>query len=272
MNSDETSSPNDDRHPEGCITVERRGHVLLMGLDRMEKLNSFTPKMHGELQSAFVELDENPELRVGIVFGHGKHFTAGLDLPKFMAWLAEGRSPIDPDKVDPWSRGKRCSKPVITAVKGISYTAGLELMLAGDIVIAADDCRFSQMEPKRGIMATGGGVMRFIERGGWGNAMYHLLTCDEFGSAEALRIGLVQDVVPAGQELDRAIEVADQIAANAPLAVQATKANGLVFVQQGEQTAIVDMRARQTVLVETDDSRKGVRSFVERRPAAFTGQ
>jgi enoyl-CoA hydratase len=93
---------------------------------------------------------------------------------------------------------RRRSKPMVVAVQGITFTVGIELMLAADIVVAADDCRFSQLEVKRGIMATGGATLRMAERAGLGNALLHLLTGDEFGSAEALRLNFVQKVVPAG--------------------------------------------------------------------------
>jgi enoyl-CoA hydratase len=113
---------------------------------------------------------------------------------------------------------------MVVAVKGITYTLGIELMLAADIVVAADDCRFSQLEVKRGIMATGGATLRMAERAGLGNALLHLLTGDEFGSAEALRLNFVQKVVPAGtQELGRSDAHRQAIAAQAPLAVVATR-------------------------------------------------
>lgn len=95
--------------------------------------------------------------------------------------------------------GRTCRKPIVTAVQGITFTLGIELSIAGDIVVAADNVRFSQLEPKRGIHATGGATIRMVERCGWGNAMYHLLTSDEFDAEETYRIGLVQEVVPLGQ-------------------------------------------------------------------------
>ena len=139
-------------------------------------------------------------------------------------------------------------------------------------MVAADDCRFSQLEPARGIHATGGATFRFPERAGWGNAMYHLLTSDEFDAAEAYRIGLVQEVVPAGTQLDRAVELAERIATQAPLAVQATKASARRYLNEGVDACIASLGPVQARLLSTEDAHEGVQSFVERRLARFTGR
>lgn len=258
---------------EGSITVEVREHIMLIGIKRPEKYNSYTPHMAGELIEAFTRLDEDPNLRVGVVFGHGKHFTAGLDLPKWTEGMSSEARHSDGEKqVDPMALGRSCRKPIVTAVQGITFTFGIELALAGDIVIAADDCRFSQLEPARGIHATGGATFRITERAGWGNAMYHLLTADEFDANEAYRIGLVQEVVPVGSQLDRAIEIAERIASQAPLAVQATKASARRYVNEGAQACIAALGPVQAELIATEDAQEGVNSFIERREAVFTGK
>ncbi len=264
-----------ERDPDGQISVEQRGRILLMGLDRREKYNGLTPKMMRELGFAYTRLDEDPELWVGVLFGHGKHFTAGLDLPKWTEGMKDPNARRErdrSDRVDPMALARACRKPIVTAVHGITYTAGIEMMLASDIVVAADDCRFSQLEPKRGIHATGGATIRFVERGGWGNAMYHLLTCDEFGAEEARRIGLVQEIVPRGAELARALELAEQIAAMAPLAVQATKASSRRYLDHGFAATVAAFASDQAALAKTEDAREGVASFVERRDPKFTGR
>jgi len=260
-----------DRHPDGQITVEQRGHLYLMGLDRPEKLNGLTPKMFEEMTAAYNELENNDDLWVGVVFAHGKHFTAGLDLPKFVGAMQSGKSAANISGVDIYGLKNKCTKPIVTAVQGITFTAGIEMALATDIVIAADDCRFSQLEPKRGIMAAGGATVRFVQRAGWGNAMYHLLTSDEFNAEEAHRCGFVQEIVPAGQELDRAIKLAETIATMAPLAVRATKANSMLYIEEGETAAKAAFPATRKRLSGTDDFTEGVASFKEKRPPKFTG-
>jgi enoyl-CoA hydratase/carnithine racemase len=107
---------------------------------------------------------------------------------------------------------------------------------------------------------------------GWGDAMYHLLLCDEFGAERALKIGLVQEVVPAGRQVERAMEIAALIAANAPLGVQVTKEGALKYIEAGEQAAIDFLPAIRARVMQTDDAREGIQSFVERRAAVFRGR
>jgi len=260
---------------DGAISLERRGHILMIGLNRPEKYNGLTPKMFSDLRDAFTELDRDEDLRVGVFFAHGKHFTAGLELTKFSDGMKAGDNAGTGDsdeRIDPFSLGRRCRKPVVCAVQGITFTAGIEMMLGCDIAIAAEDTRFSQLEPRRGLMAAGGATFRFVERGGWGNAMLHLLTADEFTASEAHRIGLVQEVTETGKQVERALEIAERIAAMAPLAVQATKASALTYALEGERAAIAGLNKHQTRLANTEDFKEGVASFIERRDAKFTGR
>lgn len=259
---------------EGSISTEVRGHLFLIGLNRPDKYNGYTPTMARQLHEAFERLDAEDDLRVGVLFGHGDHFTAGLDLPKWTGRMSEGGDGGSggADRIDVMALGRSCRKPIVSAVHGITFTFGIELALAGDIVIAADDCRFSQLEPKRGIHATGGATIRFVERCGWGNAMLHLLTSDEFDAPEAHRIGLVQEVVPAGAQLDRALAIAEEIAACAPLAVQETKASSRRFLLEGFGAARDALAPTQKRLMASEDAKEGVQSFVERRAAKFTGR
>ena len=157
-------------------------------------------------------------------------------------------------------------------MKGITFTVGIELMLAGDITVAADNCRFSQLEVKRGIMATGGATLRMAERAGLGNALLYLLTGDDFNSADALRMNFVQKVVPAGEELDEAIRIAERIAEQAPLAVVATRLNTVKAAEQGTAAAVQEFISVQQRLSNSEDAAEGVRSFVEKRAAKFKGR
>lgn len=262
--------------PEGCISCEVRGHVLLIGINRPAKRNGWTPAMFQQLAEAYTRLDDDPALRVGVLHAFGSHFTAGLDLPVMAEFLRAGKKAIPPGLVEPHDYGlpgyRRRTKPMVVAVKGICFTVGIELMLGADIVVAADDCRFSQLEVQRCIMPTGGATLRMAERAGVGNAMLHLLTADEFGSAEAYRLNFVQKVVPAGQELAEAFAIAERIAAQAPQAVVATRLNVLKAIELGQAAAVADFLPVQQRLAQSEDAAEGVRSFIEKRPARFTGR
>ena len=209
--------------PDGRITRERLGHVFAIGIDRPKKLNGFSPKMLIELAEAFTEFEREEEAWVGLLFANGAHFTAGLELDKVAPLMRERGTVFPVGSIDPLSlRPPIRSKPLVCAVQGICFTLGIELLLAADIVIAAEDCRFAQIEVKRGIMPAGGATVRMVERAGWGNAQRYLLTGDEFGATEALRLGFVQEVVTVGDEKARALQTATIIAEQAPLAVRAS--------------------------------------------------
>jgi enoyl-CoA hydratase/carnithine racemase len=232
--------------------------------------------MFRELAEAYTLLDDEPALRVGVLFGHGEHFTAGLDLPTIAPSMQKGERLWPHDAVEPLNLGtpgyRRRTKPMVVAVQGITFTLGIELMLAADIVVASEDCRFSQLEVKRGIMATGGATLRMAERAGLGNAMLHLLTGDEFGAAEALRLNFVQKVVAKGQQLQEAVRIAEAVAQQAPLAVVATRLNALKAVERGPLEAMAEFVSAQQRLSRTEDAAEGVQSFLEKRPARFTGR
>ncbi len=261
-----------DAVPErGVVRTETHGHILKMIIDNPKKKNSFVPEMMEELSDALTELDRNPDLRVGVLCAVGDHFTAGLDMPKFFGPTATRRERKE-GNIDPFGLGPKCSKPVVTAVQGITFTVGIEMMLAGDIVIAADSCRFCQMEAKRGLAPLGGAHFRFITRAGWGDAMYHLLLCDEFTAERAHHIGLVQEVVPHGTQVDRAMELAGIIANNAPLGIQVTKKAARAYIDHGEQAAIDIVPDIHKAVMQSEDMKEGIQSFIERRAAVFKGR
>lgn len=256
------------------MLVERRGHLLLIGVDRPEKRNAWNLATIDAVAAAYAQLAADPDLRVGVVHGVGEHFSAGLDLAEVgPAVAAQGPGALSGDHgVDPFGVwGPPVGKPVVLAAQGIAYTLSIELALAADIVVAASDVRFRQLEVGRGIMPFGGATFRAQASLGWGNAMRFLLTGQEFGASEALRIGLVQEIVEPGAQLGRAIEIAELIAAQAPLAVAGTLANAHMARDHGPAAAVAHLREVLPDILASQDAAEGVRSFVERRDAHFTG-
>jgi enoyl-CoA hydratase/carnithine racemase len=262
-----------ERDPDGQVKTEQREHVLLIGIDRPEKRNGFTPRIFSQLAAAYSRLESTPELRCGVLYAEGDHFTAGLDMPKIAPLRRAGIPLVPPAEVDPFNlREPLRTKPMLVALKGICFTVAIELMLAADIAIAAENCRFSQLEVKRGIMPGCGATFRMAQRAGWGNAMQVLLTGDEFSAQDALRFNFVQEVVPVGRELTRALELAERIARQAPLAVQATMQNGRIAMTQGWKAAYEQIASTQQRLYSSEDAQEGVQSFLEKREARFVGR
>jgi enoyl-CoA hydratase len=255
------------------ITLETRGHVLLMGLRRAEKRNAFDLAMLRGLAEAFTRYDDDPELRCALLFGHGEHFTAGLDLAEVGPAVAGGEPLFPAGAVDPLGLfGRVRRKPLVVALQGWCLTIGIELALAADIRVAARDTRFGQIEIKRGIFPFGGATLRLPQVAGWGDAMRYLLTGDTFDAAEALRIGLVQELTEPGEQLARALAIAETVARQAPLAVQATLRSARVAVEHGAPVALDSMLAEVRAIMASDDAREGLMSFLERREARFTGR
>jgi enoyl-CoA hydratase len=259
---------------ETAVTVERRGHVLLMGLNRPQKRNAFNLAMIDQLAAAYYELENDDDIRCGVLFAHGDHFTGGLDLAVVGPLVREGRLDFEaPGKRDPWRKTGTWTTPVVAAVHGWTMTLAIELLLAADIRIAASDARFAQMEINRGIYAFGGATIRLPRDAGWGNAMRWLLTGEPYDAHEAHRIGLVQEVVEPGRHIERAIELADAIAIrSAPLGVKTTLASAHRARLEGEAAAFARLDSDMADLFETEDGREGLQSFVERREATFTGR
>ncbi|WP_213813962.1 crotonase/enoyl-CoA hydratase family protein [Glaciihabitans sp. dw_435] len=256
------------------VTVDRDGHVLLIGFNRPEKRNAADMRLLSELSLAYALLDEDPDLRCGFVYAHGDHFSAGLDLGDIAPHIgADGVDTVAEGGMNPWQTGGRqLTKPVVMAVQGTCLTLGIELILASDIAVAAENTVFGQVEVTRGILPFGGATTRFPRAVGWGNAMRWILTGDTFDATEALRIGLVQEVVPVGEQYARGVELAQRIAAQAPLAVQATLANARIAVRDGDAAAEARLQPEFARLVNTEDAHIGLQAFLSRTVAKFVGR
>lgn len=256
------------------VTVDKKDHVLLLGLNRPDKMNAFDVEMYMQLAEGLGKLEREADLRCGLIYAHGKHLTSGLDMAKWIDVFSSGRFPdLEEGLCDPLGldRQKRVSKPLVMAVQGICYTIGLELMLATDVRVAAEDTRFGQIEVKRGIYPVGGATIRLPGELGWGNAMRYLLTGDEIPAEEAYRLGLIQELTATGEQYDRALQLAELISEQAPLGVRASLRSARIAAYEGESEAVSRLLPDLQPIMASDDAREGVQSFLERRKANFKG-
>ncbi|HEX7135532.1 MAG TPA: crotonase/enoyl-CoA hydratase family protein [Iamia sp.] len=259
------------------LIVERDGHVLTVTLNRPEARNAFSPDMLVRAADAWKLLDEDPELRVGILTGAGGTFCSGMDLKALAAGMpddVQARWSEDPDMH--WKallRHFRPSKPIIAAVEGYCVAGGTEILQATEIRVAGDTAEFAIAEVQRGLFPLGGSTVRLQRQIAFTNAADLLLTGRRISAQEAKEIGLIGHVVPAGGALAKARELADLIAANGPLAVKAV----LKSMRETADLPIAEALAHEMTIGEpiiftTKDAKEGPRAFAEKRPPVFTGE
>lgn len=256
-----------------CLGFETREHLAVVSLNRPQKRNAFNLAMLHELSQAFTLVEQDPALFALLLVAEGEHFTGGLDLAE-VGPAVLGGAPLFPEGgIDPLGvTGPRLRKPIITAVQGICFTIGVELLLASDLRLAAHGTRFAQMEVQRGIIPFGGGTWRWPQVAGWGNAMRHILTGDPFDANEALRIGLVSELTEPSTLRERALALAERVVAQAPLATQAILRNARLSLQDGPDSAAAAIVGEAQALMVSEDATEGKMSFLERRPARFRGR
>lgn len=250
------------------------GHVMEIRINRAEKLNALSPEMFTDLALALGRLHSAPDLRVGLIYAEGKHFTAGIELDRWAQILTSGEGfPVPEGGIDPFGlSGPRCCKPLVMAAQGYCFTWGVELMLTTDVRIAADNTQFGMLEVKRGIYPFGGATIRLPQQMGWANAQRYLLTGDTWSAAEAHRTGLVQNVVAPGEQYQAAKDISAGIAAAAPLGVRAILKSSRLAQHSGEKEAADHIFDDMAEVLQSEDAREGIQSFNERRDAVFKGK
>lgn len=266
--------PFSDINSEEHFIVKIQDHCLVMIFNRPKKYNAFSLEMYHQLAKAYYQLQHDTSLRCGLLIAMGDHFTAGLELEKWVSTFASGKPPqLAENEIDPFGvHGARLTKPVIIATQGICYTVGLELLLNTDIRLATKDCRFAQVEVKRGIFPCGGATIRLPQQIGWGNAQRYLMTGEEFSGAEAYRMGLVQQLESVEDLHKAALEIAQKIAKVSPLGVQASLESSKLGLLQGETIALDNLYEAMETVAQSEDAKEGVQSFLERREAVFKGR
>ena len=256
------------------LIVEVSDHIMTITFNRPEMYNPLDPESYFLLAQAMYRLQHDDELRVAVVQANGKHFSSGLELDKWAPIFANGEYPdMPPEHLDPYgNKGEVLTKPVIMAVQGICYTSGLELLLNTDIRIATPEARFAQLEVQRGIYPCGGGTVRLPREIGWSNAQRYILTGDEFTAQQALEWGMVQELVERDQLHEHARSIAKKIAKAAPLGVQAALRSAKTCRVHGQEAALKTLFTDLPKVMKSSDAQEGIRSFLERREAKFSGK
>jgi enoyl-CoA hydratase len=266
---------------ENVVIYQTRGPVAEITLNRPKFYNAINPEMACRLIDAFNDFDRNPDLRVAIVTGAGKAFSAGGDLRKSLPLLTGARQPEDQwdDKVvndmsimaRSVRRDMEFNKPVIAAVNGACLAGGAELLVSTDIRIACDHATFGLPEVRHGLIPFAGALVRLTQQISYCNAMQILLTGEPLSAKDAWRIGLINEVVPEMDVLPRARTIAASIARNGPLAVRKVKQTVLQSIGARLNEAFAMEDAARNEIMASKDAIEGPEAFVARREPAFTG-
>jgi enoyl-CoA hydratase len=250
------------------VLVEQRDGVQIITINRPEAKNALDRAVAERVAAAVDELDASDELRVGVLTGAGGTFSAGMDLKAFLRGESpaiEGRGLCGITQTPP-------RKPLIGAVEGWALAGGFELLLACDLVVAAETAKFGVPEVGRSLVAAGGAAMLLPQRVPFNVAVEMLLTGDPLTAARAAEIGLVNRLTPQGGALDGALELAGRIAQNGPLAVAATKA----IARSAADWSFEEGWARQAALTDpvfdSEDAREGATAFAEKRAPVWKGR
>ena len=257
---------------EKLVLEERRGAVSLLTLNRPDKRNALNGALRCSLLGALDAAARDTAVRVIVLTGAGdKAFVAGADIGEF-----EGRSAVDQYRVmkqpSIFDAIERSSKPVIAAINGFCLGGGMELALACDIRIASTSARFGQPEVNLGIIPGGGGTQRLPRVVGLGAATRMILTGDLVDAAEALRLGLVEEVVAPDALMPRAIAIAETIASKSPVAVSAAREATRAALSLSLEEGLKLERALFQVCFASEDKVEGVRAFLDKRPPTFPGR
>ncbi|MFI5688729.1 crotonase/enoyl-CoA hydratase family protein [Streptomyces sp. NPDC051636] len=255
-------------HSTTEVRTETTGSALLITIDRPKARNAVNAAVAAGLSTALDQLEADPGLRVGVLTGAGGTFSAGMDLKAALA----GESPEIPGRGFGGLTQARTTKPLIAAVEGWAMGGGFELALGCDLIVAADDARFGLPEVGRGLIAAGGGVIRLPKRIPYHLAMEMLLTGEPVTGERAGRLGIANRVVRAGETVATALQLAERIAQNAPLALAAVKELARFADGVPEEEAFAVQGRRMARLAASADVREGMTAFTERRSPVWQGR
>ncbi len=262
------------------VLVEKTGHVLTVTLNRPEKRNAVNSEVMCRLYDAWNQLDADEELRVAILTGKGDTFCAGMDLSE-IGKLGRGKPEneyMERVMKEPaviygaWLKTYRPTKPVILAAEGFARAGGTEILQGTDIRVAGESAMFGVTEVQRGLFPMAGSAVRLRRQIGYAVAAEMLLAGEDLPARRAYELGLVNHVVPDGQALARAREIADRIASNGPLAVKAILATLRETETLAEDEAFAIEQKHGLAVMGSEDAKEGPRAFLEKRPPVFEGR
>ncbi len=267
------TGPDSSEQPHALI--ERRGHVLIVTMNRPHARNALSGPMMALMRQAWDQVDTDPDIRVAILTGAGGAFCAGADLKAMTSSHpgdSMGRPGMDLSVIESLLKGRRLTKPLIAAVEGPAIAGGTEILQATDIRVAGTSARFGVSEARWGLFPLGGSAVRLVRQIPYTIAVDLLLTGRHITAAEALRIGLIGHVVPDGQALATAVEIAETIAANGPLAVQAILRTIRETEDMSENDAFAVEAGIGIEVFGSADAKEGPRAFAEKRKPIFHGR
>lgn len=259
-------------------------HVVLITIDRPEARNALDMYHFRDLAGAWKRFRDDDDAWVAIVTGVGDAFMAGADLKTYIPQITELHTKIAGGEVTEIDgcklsdgtravlRNSKIYKPIIAAVGGPCVAGGMEMLGGVDLRIATPNATFGVMEPKRGLFAGGGTTVRLPRQLAFPAAMEFLLTAEAFPASRALEVGLINEIVPADELLDRARDWARRITANAPLAVQATKESVMRGLALDLEAAYAVEQELSGVVFSSEDAKEGPRAFAEKRPPRWAGR
>ena len=253
---------------EPRLITERRDAVLVLTINRPRVRNALDRQVSVDIAAALDELDSDDALRVGVLTGAGGTFSSGMDLKAF----GQGEIPVVEGRGLAGFAQAPPRKPLIAAVEGYALAGGFEVALACDLIVASREAVFGLPEVKRSLLAAGGGLVRLPRRIPYNVAMELALTGDPFGAEQGATWGIVNRVVEPGRALEAAVELAQDIASNGPLAVAAAK-EVLGFSADGsEKEAWERQVAVNAMIAGSDDAKEGALAFVEKREPVWKGR
>lgn len=256
------------------LSIQRRGQVVLFGLNRPQIQNRIDPATFRALAKAYYDYDHDPSLRAAVLFGHGDNFSRGIDVDGFKALVRTGKPWISGGGViDPLAKGHpHLTKPLIIAVHGDTWNMADELFLVADIRVAAANTNFGQEDNTHGCFPGGGSTVRFVREAGWGNAMRYMLTGDHWTAQEAYRMGTVQEIADTAQAaLDRAVAIANKVAACGPLGIKTALASAHLAIDPVEAEALSRLDAQFGALFHTHDFSEGRNAEADGRAPVYQG-